>query len=273
MEYMMSLFSNVFKSVSLCLALSATTAFAATIIPPTTIDDANNDHVGGYQFDVESMDVQLTADGQMQVDVFTNFGNWNNRIGTGNRGNGNIVFGDLLIGTAGVEGTFDYAFQLTELARTNDYMDPVVGTKHVANGGNLYKINDTLSAKQYHGRRSSVESGFTPVVGVTTGASLGLGSLSVGTKYASTTRNDANYGYDKISFVFNVGDIFKDSSQIALSWAMTCYNDAVSGLVNVSNDGGGGGGGTPVPEPQTLLLMLLGIVGIATRRKQQAFKA
>ena len=256
----MSLIRNLVKSVSLFLALSASSVFAATIIPSTTIDDSHDNGVGGPKYDIDRMVVEL-SDGVMQVDVYTNFGNYNNQSRYGWRDK-KIVLGDLLIGSGGQEGQYDYAFKLNSSARYGNYSNN--GLHSFNNGGNLYEIGSTKSASSYHGFRNSNPTNGA-IFGRSLGANLGSGSFSV---------NNVTYpSFDKISFAFNVGDIFKDSSQIALSWAMSCYNDAVHGLVDVSASTGGGGGGTSVPEPQTLLLMLLGVVGIAARRKQQGFKA
>jgi hypothetical protein len=66
-----------------------------------------------------------------------------------------------------------------------------------------------------------------------------------------------------LTFSFDVtGSALATANQIAFRWAMTCANDIIEGLVSVNP-----GGEVKVPEPQTLLLMLLGMAGIAYRRK------
>lgn len=48
---------------------------------------------------------------------------------------------------------------------------------------------------------------------------------------------------------------------------MSCANDIIEGLVSIKDKPGSP---SPIPEPQTILLMLLGMAGIAYRRKTQA---
>ena len=79
-----------------------------------------------------------------------------------------------------------------------------------------------------------------------------------------------NIGYGALSFTMDVsGTALATANQIAFRWAMTCANDIIEGLASVAPGGGGGGGDniTAVPEPQTLMLLLLGMAGIAYRRK------
>jgi len=72
---------------------------------------------------------------------------------------------------------------------------------------------------------------------------------------------------DKISFSFNVNgiDAFQNASQLAFSWAMSCANDVVDGVVSVNRP-------TSVPEPATLILMLIALGIMAKSRKTKADK-
>ena len=65
-----------------------------------------------------------------------------------------------------------------------------------------------------------------------------------------------------ISFSFNVNgiDAFQNASQLAFSWAMSCANDVVDGVVSVNRP-------TSVPEPATVLLMLAAFGFMAKSRK------
>ena len=74
-------------------------------------------------------------------------------------------------------------------------------------------------------------------------------------------------GNGKVSFTFDVANTaLATANQIAFRWTMSCANDIIEGLVSVRDPDNQ----VKVPEPQTLLLMLLGMAGIAYRRKNNA---
>ena len=245
----MSLIKKFVKHLGLLAILSSShLSYASDILVDTTIHDASSDLHGGWRFKVDSMDVLWTSNGDITVDVYTNFVDYNNRITSG--GQGNIVFGDLLLGTDGLEDNYNYAFNLTDGRYDNFYL-----AGHDSNIGQLNAIGSTTTAKQYHGQQAWVQNG--PVLGNAVGQSLNQGAWTVDTQYASV-------GFDKLSFNFNVSGIaaFQNASQLSLSWAMSCANDIVSGVVAKVN--------TQVSEPAAALLMLLGFGAIGLQRKKMA---
>lgn len=83
--------------------------------------------------------------------------------------------------------------------------------------------------------------------------------------WTNWTTNDAA---NTLTFSFDVsGTALATANQIAFRWAMTCANDIIEGLVHFKG-ADSTGGGNPIPEPHTILLMLLGMAGIAYKRKQ-----
>jgi len=276
-----SLISAVTKSAAIVLLCSSSGAFAADILMETWADPADNPD-GGSIYDISQMDVRWSEGNQITVDIFTNFatideeeGSWRRRRSgwrwvdnpdyNENKNNENdysdekIIFGDLLIGVSGE----NYAFSLGDLFESASERFKNTAIDQSTQGG-LYAISGTQSAGNYHGLNNSKGD----VFGVTSGDKENeeLSSWSVGN----------SGGMGMISFTFNVTGLqpFMDASSLSLSWAMSCFNDSIAHtFAIVRDDGGGNGGSNPVPEPQTLLLMLLGVVGIAARRKQQGFKA
>ncbi len=101
------------------------------------------------------------------------------------------------------------------------------------------------------------------------GTTVGTGQENAWTVDRQNTGSNFD-NYDKISFSFNVNgiDAFQSASQSAFSWAMSCANDVVEGLVNVNRP-------TSVPEPTALLLMLfaLGLIAKTRRKKAQYLSA
>jgi hypothetical protein len=264
----MTVLKNIFKILATAALLSSASAFSGDFLVDTTIDDANNDAVGGWVYEIDKMDVQWADNDVITVDIYTNFVDYNNENGTGgyydryNRwhSNGNIVLGDLLISTGGASTPFDYAFVLSDTDRQRDkYWEQ----SHWDNTGTFTEINSTVSAKEYHNNSRSVQNGQ-----VMAGNSVGDSLASDWTVDRQNT--GANHdNYDVISFSFNVGgiDAFQNASQLAFSWAMSCANDVVDGVVSVNRPGGGS---TSVPEPATILLMLLALGFMVRNRKTKA---
>lgn len=246
----MTLIKNVFKILAVTALFSSANVFAADFLVNTTINDSNHDAYGGSKYEINKMDVKWASDDQITVDIYTNFVDYNNRYGTG-RGNGRIVMGDLLIGTNGASTPYNYAFSLSEAERKRkDYY----AQSHWDKTGTLTEIGSTITSKKYHNESSRVQTGE-----IMAGDKIGdgrEGALSIDSNY---------YGYDKISFSFNVNgiDAFQNASQLAFSWAMSCANDVVHGVVNVDRP-------TSVPEPTTLLLMLLAFGFMAKSRSKKA---
>ncbi len=248
----MSFIFKTIKPLVIAAMLATSSTFAADILVDTTIIDNNgaNDAIGGWQFEVNSMDVNWTDDGNVTVDVYTNFGDYNNRFGSG--GNGNIVFGDLLISTGGDTNAFDYAFKLTD-----DRFDDYYTSGYSEHDGSLVEISSTTTASQYHGQGADVQHD-GQVFGNNNGSGNDVdGSWSVDTNYAGANHDN----YDKLSFNFNVDGIyaFQNASQLAFSWAMSCANDVIHDVVNVSRP-------VTVPEPATIMLFLLGLAFIVRNK-------
>ncbi|PKH88422.1 PEP-CTERM sorting domain-containing protein [Colwellia sp. Bg11-28] len=260
----MTLIKNVFKILAVTALFSSANVFAADFLVNTTINDSNHDALGsngtGWKYEIDKMDVQWADSGLITVDIYTNFVGHNGKNGSGRYGHGNIVLGDLLIGTKGESNPYDYAFVLSDKDRNKDYSrDYSNGTwdKHWDKQGTFTEIGSTLTSKDYHGKYSSTASGEV-MAGTTKGS---------GTQSNWSVDNYGRYSgkTDKISFSFNVNgiDAFQNASQLAFSWAMSCANDVVDGVVNVDRP-------TSVPEPTTLLLMLLALGFMAKSRSNKS---
>ncbi|TWX66331.1 PEP-CTERM sorting domain-containing protein [Colwellia demingiae] len=249
----MTLIKKIFKTLAVTALFSSANVLAADFLVDTTISDLQGDANGGWAYEIKKMYVQWADNDLITVDIYTNFVGYNNRTSAGNS---RIVLGDLLIGTKGKSNPFDYAFVLSD-RDSNLYSNSKYRTKHWDKKGNLTEIDSTLSSKDYHGSPSNT----------------GTGEVMAGTTKGNSTEGDwsvNNYGWktgktDKISFSFNVNgiDAFQNASQLAFSWAMSCANDVVDGVVNVDRP-------TSVPEPTTLLLMLLALGFMAKSRNKKA---
>lgn len=266
----MTLFKNALKVIALTSTLASASVFASDLVPTTTINDASNDAAGGWVYEIDRMDITWSSSELITVDIFTNFVDYNNEVGTGYRwenghkiSNGNIVLGDLLISTDGTSN-YDYAFVLSDADRDRQkYWEQ----NHWDNTGTLNEISSVVTSKEYHHNSSHVQTG-----DVMAGTKVDSGVSSNWTVDRQNTGAQHN-NFDKISFSFNVGNIqaFQDASQVAFSWAMSCANDVVNGVVDVTRSGKpNGGGGTSVPEPTTLVLMLMGFAFVANSRKKKA---
>lgn len=255
----MTLIKNIFKIIAVTALLSSANVFAGDFLVDTTIEDANNDAVGPagkeWIYEIDKMDVQWASDGLITVDIYTNFVDYNNEFSAG-RGNGNIVLGDLLIGTDGASSPFDYAFVLSDVDRDRK---KYYNQNHWDNTGTLTEISSTLTSKDYHGVNSNTSTGQV-IAGHKVGSGQ-QGAWSVDRQNTGANRDN----YDLISFSFNVNGIgaFQNASQLAFSWAMSCANDVVDGVVSVNRP-------TSVPEPATLLLMLLALGFMANSRSKKS---
>ncbi|MEW6993999.1 PEP-CTERM sorting domain-containing protein [Colwelliaceae bacterium MEBiC 14330] len=246
---------SVLKILATSVLLSSVNSFAADFLVDTTIEDSNYDAVGGWKYEVDKMNVQWANDGLLTVDIYTNFVDYNNQYGTGH-GNGKIVLGDLLIGTDGANSAYDYAFVLSNADRQEDkYYEQ----SHWDNIGSLTEISSTITSKEYHNYSSSVQQGQ-----IMAGNQIGQSYQSAWSVDRQNTGPNRD-NYDLISFSFNVNgiDAFQNASQLAFSWAMSCANDVVDGIVNVNR-------ATSVPEPTTLLLVLLALAFIVKARHQHS---
>ncbi|MBU2869501.1 PEP-CTERM sorting domain-containing protein [Colwellia sp. E2M01] len=234
--------------------MSSANAVAADFLVNTTIDDSG-DKVNGSEsiYGIDSMNISSVGD-LITVDIYTNFVNSNNRY---DANDGRIVFGDLLISTQGANSPFDYAFVLSDGRESNYSNNSKWNTKEKNKQGTLTEISSTITSKDYHGADSYTSSG----------------EVMAGTAVGNGTEGDwstTNYGRytgltDKISFSFNVNgiDAFQNASQLAFSWGMSCANDIVSGIANVTNP-------IKVPEPATALLMLLALGFMVSRRNKKS---
>ena len=256
----MTLLKNVFKILAATALLSSTSAFSADFLVDTTIDDAIGDAHGPagkeWIYEIEKMDVQWANNDVITVDIYTNFVDYNNEKSTGS-GNGNIVLGDLLIGTDGANSPYDYAFVLSDADRQRQkYYEK----RHWDNTGTLTEIGSTVTSKEHHNNSSAVQSGQ-----VMAGDTVGQGQQSAWSVDRQNTGANRD-NYDLISFSFNVNgiDAFQNASQLAFSWAMSCANDVVSGVVSVNRPA------TSVPEPATFLLMLLALAFMVKTRRNKS---
>jgi hypothetical protein len=263
---MMSIITKSLKTIAFGAFLATSSAYATDISMDGTsvsVDDRADAGQGGSIYDINQMDVSWASDNTITVDIFTNFANTNSQGNTSNnkyRNGSNrkkIVYGDLLIG-ANNNGSsdFNYAFSLGDLFGGWNTRFSKYNRFNQTNGG-LYEVNGTKTAGQYHGYSSDKGS----VFGNTTGSELNAGTSSW------------SAGNGKVSFSFNVSglDAFKNATSLSLSWAMSCYNDAVHDTFAVNR------GNKPaiVPEPSTMILMLLALVGITYRQrsKRNSFSA
>lgn len=254
----MTLIKKIFKTLALTALFSSANVLAADFLVDTTISDATGDAHGPagkeWIYEIDKMDVQWASNDLITVDVYTNFVDYNNEKSTGRTNgvsNGKIVLGDLLISTNGDNTPFNYAFVLSDDDRSQKYYQK----NHWDKTGTLTEIDSTLTSKTYHNDSASVQEGQ-----VMAGNKIGDGLESAwSVDRQNTGRNHDNY--DVISFSFNVNgiDAFQNASQLAFSWAMSCANDMVHGVVNVERP-------TSVPEPATLLLILLALGFMAKNR-------
>jgi len=240
----------------LCVLALTTQVNAQDMLVDTTITDLNYDVYGAdNKYDVGNMKVVWNPNGTINVEVLTTFGDINkdNSYGGNDR---KILFGDLLIGTAGIDGTYDYAFKLTEM-RGLRYRDTSGWQNFGPYQGDLYAISGTRTNAEYHdlntGSGSTYNNG--QVLGKKTGPSLNEGSWKT---------TDLTNGWERLTFTFDVSglDDFKTNTSLALSWAMTCANDVTHNVVQVAR------AAAQVPEPATMLMLLLGLSFIIMRRKK-----
>lgn len=262
------------------LSISCLSANAGNI-PATTIQDnyigaGYNGDVNGRNnhWDIDRMVVSRTGS-IMTVDIITSYYN--------DIGRSDIVLGDLFMSTnvtgfdqpwkpnsstdryaSGYSTTnWNYAYNINQNDRDNivnyGYRDNVSG------GGNGQLVSgfgnsDLVTSNSAYGHRANQ------------GVYLGSGGNYTTHNEPSNADGWTNQGYletdgswyGTISFSFDVtGTALMDANQIAFRWAMSCANDIIEGLVSVRDPDNQ----VKVPEPQTLLLMLLGMAGIAYRRK------
>ncbi|WP_257173783.1 PEP-CTERM sorting domain-containing protein [Colwellia sp. M166] len=257
----MSIITNSLKMLTFGALLATTSAYATDIaLDGTTVsvNDRADAGQGGWIYNVDQMDVSWGDDDTITVDVFTKFAssyrgrNSNNTYSDGSN-HKNIIFGDLLIGANSASNSgFNYAFSLGDLYSGWNTRFSRIERLDQTNGG-LYKINGTTSAGSYHGYSDDRGA----VFGQTKGHELNENAST----WSSTN--------EKISFSFNVSglDAFREATSLSLSWAMSCYNDAVHETFAVNR------GNSPVvdvPEPATIILMLLALAGIAYRQRAKS---
>jgi len=257
----MTLFKNLLKFIAVAALFVSANVFSADFLVDTTINDAHNDAISSpgneWKYEVNKMDVKSVGD-LVTVDIYTNFVDYNGQYSAGGK---DIVLGDLLISTNGADTPFNYAFALSNGTRKeDDYADK----SHWDGKGSLTEISSTKTAKQYHNNSSSVQEGE-----ILAGKKIGKktdGDVSIFRQNTGHYRNN----FDVISFSFNVSgiDAFQNASQLAFSWAMSCANDIVEGVVKVNHNGNRPPNN--IPEPASLLLMLLALAFIAKRRSKKS---
>jgi len=277
----MSLLSQFIKPLTLVAAMTASSVFAGDMpIDNHIVYDRGDTVYGGQNYEIDRMLVNWDSNDQITVDIYTNFGAHNNDLSEA-RGGRSIIFGDLLLGTTGSQSDFNYAFSLGELTSQgeadvgwdNYYGDVKVAdheryfrhgedTTNTYSSGGLYAIDSTKSSTPGYHEGGGVEVG--EVFGNVTDRN---NKASDGT----WTVNNSSTDFDIFSFSFNVANIdaFQNADQLSLSWAMSCYNDAVTALITKTP----GTDPVPVPTPASGLLLLLGLALMSIRNKATAVKA
>ncbi|WP_158089078.1 PEP-CTERM sorting domain-containing protein [Cognaticolwellia mytili] len=278
---MMSMIKKSLKIFGLAVFLVSSNASATDISvggSSVSINDRADSGQGGtsangYLYNINKMNVKWSSNNTITVDVFTNFArkngfenNYHDALGGNNNNNNNIIFGDLLIGAnKGSDSGYNYAFSLGDFMNSSATRFNWNNLSNETAGG-LYAINSTESAGQYHGYKKN---GRIKHKGAVFGNTTGL-EQNANSSFWSVS-GGANTG--KISFSFNVGgiDAFKNATSLSLSWAMSCFNDAVHDTFAVNR----GNKPAVVPEPSTIILMLLALVGITYRQrtKRDSFSA
>jgi hypothetical protein len=112
----------------------------------------------------------------------------------------------------------------------------------------LYTIENTLSSTPDYHEGGGVE------VGEVFGDITDRKNKAADGKW---TVNNSSTEFDIFSFSFNVANIdaFQNANQLALSWTMSCYNDAVTALITKTPSPTP----IPVPAPASALLLLLSL--------------
>jgi hypothetical protein len=270
------------------LSLSCITVTAGNI-PATVIND---NYIGaGYTgdvkgdeniYDISQMEVSRTGT-QMTVDIFTNF--------VGNNDDYGIVFGDLFMSTNVTNfdspwkpnsandtwnnTNWNYAYTIADWQASNwshnDRNNTSNGYGRLVSGFDStdlqYSNNSTNRHNQGVALKNSTYIGNYQSTNAYDTIHSGGNDYDADSAYLQSHWNQWTAGNGKISFTFDVANTaLATANQIAFRWAMSCANDIIEGLVSVRDPDNQ----TTVPEPQTLLLMLLGMAGIAYRRKNNA---
>jgi len=290
----MPLLSKLIYPLSLVAAITASSVFASNIpIDNHTVYDRGDQAYGGADYQVDRMLVNWDANDQITVDIYTNFGSHNNDwTGDNPRGGRSIIYGDLLLGTTGSASDFNYAFSLGELTtqseadagwdnyyghaptdsnngvsyeryyRHDEDTNTSYDTANSTSGSGLYAIENTQSSTPDYHEGGGVE------VGEVFGDITDRNNKAADGKW---TVNNSSTEFDIFSFSFNVANIdaFQNAEQLALSWTMSCYNDAVTALITKTP----GTTPIPVPAPASSLLLLLGLALMLILGKNTSAKA
>ena len=282
----MPLLTKLIKSFTAVALLSSAQVFAGDIvIDNVTVNDPSNDAIGGSNYEINKMLVNWDDNDQITVDIYTNFGAHNNSDPQPVNGRG-IIFGDLLLGTGDANDDYNYAFSLGQLINNpnwtapydsfdsyNAYLSNYYGDNKVSgyerhyrqaentsssytNGG-LYEISDTITSHEYH-----VNNQFEHDPGAVFAQVDNTSNKVAGGTWGV---NNSSVDFDVLSFSFNVANIeaFQNADQLSLSWAMSCYNDAVTAVIAKAT--------TPINAPASAsALLLLGLAMFSLQRKKQA---
>jgi len=260
------------RKIFLIVSFLSTQVLASNLLVKTTIDDAKGDAVGGWKYEVDRMDIKWTRKDQITVDIYTNFVDYNNELSLSGSDK-KIVMGDLLMSTNGENTPFNYAFLLSDADRqqsnyyTKNHWDKTGTLSQISATAGANANTSAVGANKYHGNSSTAQNG--KVMGRNPVGAGRESSWTVDRQNTGIHRNN----FDKISFSFNVSglDAFKNASQVAFSWTMSCANDIVSGVVDINNRPGTKP--VNVPEPATFLLLLIGLGFIVNSRRNNTLAA
>lgn len=267
---MMSIIKISLKALGFATLLASTNVYATNITvggSTVFVDDRESAgdtdaHGRDGTYNIDQMNVSWSTDNTINVDIFTNFANFVHDRGTETHNNQHeyygkdIVYGDLLIAVDN-GSSYNYAFNLGGMRWDRGEVSPTNSS------GGLYAISGLYNSQGYHSNSNGQASRQGAIEGATTGSQLGSNTswgVSQGT-------NQWGVSQGKISFSFNVAGlgVFTSAQSLALSWAMSCFNDDVSQTLNVRRNRPA----TSVPEPTTALLMLLALGGLVYRRSSK----
>jgi hypothetical protein len=249
----------------------------------------NADVIGTSDFDIASATVGLTTT-NLTVTINTNY--------AGQSGLDNTTYGSLFIGSSAT-WTSDHASQTPPYP--NDQYTPGEWTYAVVANGTTTGSTDGLYAVGSGAETPNNYPGYNVPVSYTTsnGSTVVMSNVNGDPITYPNAGNPGWYFRQGQAVAFNPSGLALSSGLLsiangtsvtyslnidtalynslkngfALSWAMTCANDVIQGVVNFP---GGNGGPNPTPLPAALSLFAggLGLLGfVGSRRRKRAVEA